>query len=72
MKTNFLFILFSLFILQQILALSLDWDRHLSGQARSFKVDLKVRLRAMSIDELEKMIERVKAFELEKKLEAES
>jgi uncharacterized membrane protein len=73
MKTNFLFLLFSLFMLQQIaLAMSRHWDRRFSAQARSFKDDLKVRLRAMSIDELEKMIERVKAFELEKKLEAKS
>ena len=72
MKTNFLFLLFSLFMLQQhAWALSRHWDRRLSGQTSSFKDDLNVRLRAMSIDELEKMIERVKAFELEKQLEAE-
>ena len=72
MKANFLFIFFSLFMLQKVLAMNTNnyWTQRFNGKSM-FKEDLKVILRAFSIDELVNMIDRVRALELEKKLEEE-
>jgi superoxide dismutase len=67
MNTNFLFLIFSLFMLHEILALNHDWDRHLNDQIM-FINDIKARLRELSIPELHNMIKRVEAFELVKNL----
>ncbi len=68
MKANFLLLIFVLFTLHDTLALNHDWDSRLNDQI-VFMDDIRARLRELSIDELQKMIERVKALELEKKLE---
>jgi hypothetical protein len=72
MKANFPFIFFSLFMLQNVLAMNTDnyWTQRFNGKSM-FKDDLKMILRAFSIDELVNMIQRVRALELEKKLEEE-
>ncbi len=71
MKANFLFIFFSLFMLQNVLAINTNyWTQRFNDQNR-FRDDLKTILRALSIDELVNMIDRVRALELEKKLEEE-
>jgi hypothetical protein len=68
MKANVLFLFYALFTLHETLALNHDWNSRLNDHIM-FVDDVRARLRELSIDELQKMIERVKAFELEKKLE---
>ena len=71
MKANFLFILFSLFMLQNVLAMNTNyWTQRFNDKNR-FRDDLKTILKAFSIHELVNMIDRVRALELEKKLEEE-
>jgi hypothetical protein len=70
MKANFLFLIFSIFMLQNIFALDNYWTQRFNDQSL-FKYDIKARLRKLSIHELRNMIERVNAFELRRKLEKE-
>jgi hypothetical protein len=55
-------------MLHEILALNYHWERRLNDQS-VFINDIKARLRELNIHELQNMIERVKGFELEKKLD---
>ena len=71
MKASFLFLVFPLFMLQNVLAVNTKyWTQRYNGQSM-FKYDLKAILRALSIDELVDMIERVRVLELGTKLEEE-